>query len=375
MPWIVESGLDLLRASIDGATPESYVKYRVGGNFERAVEFLSRLRDDRNRARSALLVEWKYILFDWNDSAEEMEHAVELAERLETRLTFVRTHTPGRSTKFPTDVELHEYVRHFGLNANSSRTFQLRSAEEATAPNAVVSEYVSGLLCQALKKARSGNHLEAHARVVAALQHDPGIPVAITREDTAETIRTALPDILGNAQFPSTLTGLAAISRELGDNSTSSALLSRYLELAPDAPDRNHVLADRLIHASLRHAQEAQLDLARRELREAIGLELGLSPQDSEPERALKSTNSPLLLWGAATLAFAEKDMPAARTFLARYLEVVAEESDREKARTVIRQIDAFIPGEADRRRHAWRHFAGDWISSMRSRMRSSSKP
>src|SRR5204862_939630 len=60
--------------------------------------------------------------------------------------------------------------------------------------------------------------------------------------EIAETTCAALPDILGNAQFPSTLSGLAAISSEFGYEATSSALLGRYLELAPDAPDRNHVI-------------------------------------------------------------------------------------------------------------------------------------
>src|SRR5204862_467244 len=214
--WIVSSGLDLLRASIDGATPESYAKYRVGGSFPRVVEFLTRLRDDRNREHSALRVEWKYILFEWNDGVDEMERAVELAKKLETEITFVRTHTPGRSTKFRTDVELQGYIQRFGRNASSSRTFQLRSTLEATAPNAVIAEQASGLLVQALDKTRAGNHSVGHARVAAALKHDPGISVT-TLGDTAETIRAALPDILGNAQFPSTLSGLAAISSELGD--------------------------------------------------------------------------------------------------------------------------------------------------------------
>jgi hypothetical protein len=100
MPWIVGSSLDLLRASIDGATPESYLKYRVGGRFERAIDFLARLRDDRSRVRSALRVEWKYILFEWNDTEREMQLAAELAKELQVHLTFVRTHTPGHSRRF-----------------------------------------------------------------------------------------------------------------------------------------------------------------------------------------------------------------------------------------------------------------------------------
>jgi len=36
---------------------------------------------------------------------------------------------------------------------------------------------------------------------------------------------------LADVQFPATLTWLAAVSREIGDSASSSALLSRYLEV------------------------------------------------------------------------------------------------------------------------------------------------
>ena len=100
-PWIVESGLDLLRVSIDGAFPENYEKYRVGGNLATALEFLRRTRDARRHAAAKLQVEWKYILFEWNDSDEEIRHAAELARDLDVRLRFTLTHSPGKSQRFP----------------------------------------------------------------------------------------------------------------------------------------------------------------------------------------------------------------------------------------------------------------------------------
>jgi MoaA/NifB/PqqE/SkfB family radical SAM enzyme len=80
---LVESGLDQLIVSVDGARPESYARYRVGGTLDKALEVMRRVV----AAKSALgvghpEVVWRYILFRWNDSDEEMELARRLAEEL-----------------------------------------------------------------------------------------------------------------------------------------------------------------------------------------------------------------------------------------------------------------------------------------------------
>jgi hypothetical protein len=77
---------------------------------------------------------------------------------------------------------------------------------------------------------------------VRALTHDPGLsPI----EDHGEaTIRVYRNQILANARFPLTRSWLAAISRQWEDGESSAMLLKRYLELASDAPDRDHVRRD-----------------------------------------------------------------------------------------------------------------------------------
>jgi hypothetical protein len=80
------------------------------------------------------------------------------------------------------------------------------------------------------------------------------------------------------------LSSLAALSRELGDLPASDALLARYLELALDAPDREHILADRLIRTAIAHAENCRFDLAYRDLRQAISLELSISAKSKELE-------------------------------------------------------------------------------------------
>jgi pyruvate-formate lyase-activating enzyme len=73
---LVDSGIDLVIMSIDGATPESYVKYRVRGKFDLVIDNMRGVIETRNRAgKSRPIIVWRYILFHWNDTPEEMDLA------------------------------------------------------------------------------------------------------------------------------------------------------------------------------------------------------------------------------------------------------------------------------------------------------------
>jgi pyruvate-formate lyase-activating enzyme len=79
----LDSGIDCLIFSVDGAYQESYEKYRVNGRIDRVFDGIRRVaRLKRELGRSSPLVVWRYILFAWNDSAAEMQHARELAKEL-----------------------------------------------------------------------------------------------------------------------------------------------------------------------------------------------------------------------------------------------------------------------------------------------------
>jgi len=72
--------VDYVYVSLDGVTDESARKYQVGGRFTVAYDNLKqliRLRNSRNR--TSPVIEWKYVVFSWNDSEAEIEKAVELA--------------------------------------------------------------------------------------------------------------------------------------------------------------------------------------------------------------------------------------------------------------------------------------------------------
>jgi hypothetical protein len=80
---LVRSGIDEVTFSIDGASPESYVKYRKRGDFDKALRNL-RLAAEEKRAsgRDVPFINWRYILFRHNDSDAEMARARQLAQEL-----------------------------------------------------------------------------------------------------------------------------------------------------------------------------------------------------------------------------------------------------------------------------------------------------
>ena len=77
---LAHSGIDEVTFSIDGATADSYVKYRQRGKFDLAIANLRAMADEKRRAgRDVPFINWRYILFTWNDSEAEMDSARELA--------------------------------------------------------------------------------------------------------------------------------------------------------------------------------------------------------------------------------------------------------------------------------------------------------
>ena len=77
---LVRSGIDEVTFSIDGATAESYVKYRRRGDFSKALKNLRSATDEKGSFRRDIpVINWRYILFTHNDSDEEMQRASTLA--------------------------------------------------------------------------------------------------------------------------------------------------------------------------------------------------------------------------------------------------------------------------------------------------------
>jgi len=101
---VIESGLDELIFSVDGASQETYARYRVNGRFDvvlKAMREMIALRNDLGRSTPA--IKWRYILFTWNDSDEEMDKARQLAREIGVdKLGWLLTRSPedGYSRRF-----------------------------------------------------------------------------------------------------------------------------------------------------------------------------------------------------------------------------------------------------------------------------------
>jgi hypothetical protein len=80
---LARSGIDEVTFSIDGATAESYAKYRQRGDFAKAIRNLTALADEkRKNGLDVPFVNWRYILFTHNDSDEEMAQARTMAAEI-----------------------------------------------------------------------------------------------------------------------------------------------------------------------------------------------------------------------------------------------------------------------------------------------------
>ena len=104
---LVHSGIDEVTFSIDGASQDTYVQYRQRGKFDLAIRNLRVMAEEKRRSRRDVPhLNWRYILFKWNDSDDEMNLARRLAteigvDRLSWELTdhpenaFSRRFVPG----------------------------------------------------------------------------------------------------------------------------------------------------------------------------------------------------------------------------------------------------------------------------------------
>lgn len=101
--------VDEVFVSCDGLHQDSYQQYRIRGKVDRALEFMIDARAASLDRRQKVI--WKYILFEFNDSDEEIEAAQHKAHEIGVDvLLFVATHSVHKSTRW-TDQNLASLTR------------------------------------------------------------------------------------------------------------------------------------------------------------------------------------------------------------------------------------------------------------------------
>lgn len=84
---LVETGFKEILLSIDGASQETYAKYRIGGDFNKVIENVKKLQSLKEKTGSKYpLLKWQYILMEHNEL--EIGKAKAMAKELNIPIKF-----------------------------------------------------------------------------------------------------------------------------------------------------------------------------------------------------------------------------------------------------------------------------------------------
>jgi hypothetical protein len=159
---LVHSGIDEVTFSIDGATADSYVKYRQRGNFDKAIRNLTTaVNEKRGAGRDVPFINWRYILFTHNDSDTEMALARQMAADIGVdRLCWELTDHPEDlfSRRFVPGTEAYAEIKHEVWDDNN-----LGNAIPGATPRARID--VSGRIPGLPLIARAGRQVSVRTRV------------------------------------------------------------------------------------------------------------------------------------------------------------------------------------------------------------------
>ena len=128
---------DWIMFSIDGTTQDTLSRYQVGGRFEHAYRNMRELVIRRNGAgQTTPLIEWKYVVFAWNDSKEQILTAIDMARAAHVdALSFWLGGGPAEivSKRFTTDP----FFQTLGVPFSHWRRLVLTPNGERTSPGDV----------------------------------------------------------------------------------------------------------------------------------------------------------------------------------------------------------------------------------------------
>ena len=95
---LVRSGIDEVTFSVDGASQDVYATYRQRGRFDHVMKNLRAVMDEKRAlGRDVPFVNWRYILFKWNDNDAEMQRARDAGRRDRRRSPVLGDHRSPRA--------------------------------------------------------------------------------------------------------------------------------------------------------------------------------------------------------------------------------------------------------------------------------------
>lgn len=102
---IVTSGLDKIKIAVDAVSQETYKIYRQNGSLQKAIDFTRAIADEKERLKADKpKIIWQYILFNYNDSDEELiTYQKMAADNGVNQLRIVYTRCSDYSTRTPDD--------------------------------------------------------------------------------------------------------------------------------------------------------------------------------------------------------------------------------------------------------------------------------
>jgi hypothetical protein len=116
---------DHIFVSLDGMDDCSVNRYQLGASFSRVYDNMKNLIRFRNNAQAERpTIEWKYVLFNWNDRPEQVQRAIELARVAGVDcISFWPARTPlnGISWRY----HFHPFYRTLGRKTSKGREIDL----------------------------------------------------------------------------------------------------------------------------------------------------------------------------------------------------------------------------------------------------------
>lgn len=111
---LVDYKFNFLSFSIDGASQETYSKYRIRGNFDKVIENVKKIQNYKRGCNSEHpKLQWQFVLNSYNENEvlEAKQKAKELGIPIVFKLNFIRSYEPKDPERLKKETGLSEVTR------------------------------------------------------------------------------------------------------------------------------------------------------------------------------------------------------------------------------------------------------------------------